>query len=134
MILGIDYGQKKIGLALSDETGLVASPIHMIRIASDEEAISKIFEIVKAKYVTEIVVGIPTGYNNIDSPQTKIVREFIVLLSEIIKIKVNEWDETYSTQIAEKGLSKKQKLNSDSYAAAIILQEFLDYQRYEKNR
>ena len=133
MILSIDYGQKKIGLAISDETGLVGSALPLVRVRDNSSAIKKIKEVLDEKKVSEIVIGVPSGWQNIDSPQTKIVRDFITLLKQNINIPVHEWDESYSTKIAEKNISGKQKKNSDSYAAAIILQEYLDYIRYEKN-
>jgi len=75
----------------------------------------------------------PSGWQSIDSPQTTAVRDFIALLKTKTSLPIHEWDETYSTKIAEKNISGKQKKNSDSYAAQIILQEYLDYIRYEKD-
>lgn len=133
MYLAIDYGQKKLGLAVSDETALLASAIQMARVKDDDEAVNVIKKEIQARKIDEIVIGVPSGWQNIDSPQTIIVRNFIQLLKQNTNLPIHEWDETYSTKIAEKNISGKQKQNSDSYAAAIILQEYLDYIRYEKN-
>jgi len=133
MILSIDYGEKKVGLALSDETELVGSALPTLKIKTPANAIELIREICGEKHVSKIVVGVPSGWQNIDSPQTKIVREFIAFLKVSIKLPVDEWDESYSTKIAERNISGKQKKNSDSYAAMVILQEYLDYLRNEKN-
>ena len=133
MILAVDYGQKKLGLAVSDETHLVASALPTKRARDNISAITKILESITEFSISELVVGVPSGWQNVDSPQTTIVRDFITLLKKSINIPIHEWDETYSTKIAEKNITHKQKKNSDSYAAALILQEYLDYQRYEKN-
>ena len=133
MLLAVDYGQKKLGLAISDETNLVASALPMVRVKDDNAAIDAIKKTLTQKPITEIIVGVPSGWQNMDSPQTKVVRHFIDLLSKSTGLVIHEWDESYSTKIAEKNISGKQKKNSDSYAAALILQEYLDYIRYEKN-
>ena len=133
MYLSIDYGQKKLGLAISDETNLVASALPLIRVKDETSAIKKIVDVLNSHKVTDILIGMPSGWQNIDSPQTKVVRDFIILLKQNVNLPVHEWDESYSTKIAEKNISGKQKKNSDSYAAALILQEYLDYIRYEKN-
>lgn len=132
MYLSIDYGQKKIGVAISDETNFVASTLPTLRVKSNAEAITAIKKALDAQPITDILVGVPSGWQNIDSPQTKIVKDFIALLKQSTNLPVHEWDESYSTKIAEKNISGKQKKNSDSYAAALILQEYLDYIRYEK--
>ena len=134
MYLSIDYGQKKLGLAISDEISLMASIIPTARVKSDDDAIHVIQKEIADRKITELVIGVPSGWQNVDSPQTKIVRNFIKELKQSVKLPIHEWDETYSTKIAEKNISGKQKKNSDSYAAALILQEYLDYIRYEKNR
>lgn len=133
MFLAVDYGQKKLGLAVSDETMVVSSPIDMVRVKSDMEAVNAIKREIEKRNINEIVVGVPSGWQNVDSPQTKTVRDFIELLKSNITLPIHEWDESYSTKIAEKNLHGKQRKNSDSYAAAHILQEYIDYIKYEKN-
>jgi putative Holliday junction resolvase len=133
MVLAIDYGTRKIGLAISDETELVSSILPTLFVKSDEETLQGIIKQINIHKVDKVVLGMPSSWGNIEGTQTKLVKAFKITLEKAINMPVIEWDETYSSKIAEKNIKKKQKLNSDSYAAALILQEYLDYIRYEKN-
>jgi len=132
-ILAIDYGQRKIGLALSDETNLVGSALPMLHVHDEADALVKLGEAVTKFKPERILFGIPSGWQNVDSPQTTSVRSFKTKFAEACPVDIVEWDESYSSKIAAKNITGKQKKNSDSYAAAIILQEYLDYLRYEKH-
>jgi putative Holliday junction resolvase len=133
-ILAIDYGQKKFGIAISDETLLVSSALPTVFCKDENDGLTKIINLIQEKSPDTILLGIPSGWQNIDSPQTKIVRDFKLALEKSSQIPIIEWDESYSSKFSAKNLSGKQKKNSDSYAAALILQEYLDYLRYEKNK
>lgn len=133
IILGIDYGSKKVGLAYSDETELIAAPLPTLFIKTDADAINGLKSLVLKTKFAKIVLGVPSGWQNVDSPQTEKVKKFAELLRQELLMDVEYWDESYSTQRAEAGARGRKRANSDSEAARIILQEFLDYQR-EKNR
>lgn len=124
--LGIDFGERKIGLAISDELGMIATPHSVLRVKNTSSAISTINKKVQSEGIEQIVIGVPSGYLNIDSPQTNKTREFIKQLQLIVEVPVHEWDESYSTQKAEKGARGRKRKYSDSEAARIILQEYLD--------
>jgi putative Holliday junction resolvase len=133
MVLAIDYGTRKIGLAISDETELVSSILPTLFVKNDEETLQGIIKQINIHKINKVVLGMPSSWGNVEGAQTKAVKAFKKTLEEKIDMQVIEWDETYSSKIAEKNIRKKQKMNSDSYAAALILQEYLDYIRYEKN-
>lgn len=129
MILGVDYGKRKIGLAVSDETELVAGPLPIMNVKNMKEAVEGVTQITQNLNIEKVVVGLPTGWEGKDSPQTEFTKMFKGYLADAISIPIDFWDESYSTQKAEKGARGRKRANSDSEAARIILQEYLDYKR-----
>lgn len=124
VILGIDYGKSKVGVAVS--SGVVAQPLGVLRVLSKDEAVRKIKEAVFKEGAEKIVVGVSEG--KIKEEQL----EFAQNLSQKIDISVETWDETLSTKDAQ-GLSllagvgrKKRKRMEDAFAAAVMLQSFLE--------
>lgn len=123
-ILGIDYGQKKIGLAFAE--GSLAEPYKVLRVGSDEEALIKLGKVVKEEGVERIVVGISEAQMGGRS------KKFGLSLRERLRTPVEFCDETLSTQDAERlsfqsGVSrKKRKQMEDAFAAALMLQSYLD--------
>lgn len=125
--LGVDYGLKKMGLAISE--GQIASPLKVIEINSLTDAVSKITHIIKQEEIERVVVGIP------DSGEAKsIAKKFTSKLKEDLKsetVSVIEADETLSSNSAKElmtdlGVGKKARQKEDAYAAVVILQNFLD--------
>jgi len=124
-ILGVDYGKSKIGLAIADDESRLALPYSTIRFESEKEAIEKLEKIIKSEDVEKIVVGLPNGEIALKA------KDFGKLLGGI-GFNVLYQDETFSTKEAQKmsieaGIKrKKRKANEDAYAAALILQDYLD--------
>ena len=130
--LAIDYGEKRIGLAISDELGIIASPMPTLKVKSLADAVSKIHGIALSQGVEFIVIGLARGRQREETQQSIQTRYFATALEATNGIKVDFWDETFSTQQAEQSLSKgskRKKQNLDSEAARIILQGYLDYQK-----
>jgi putative Holliday junction resolvase len=136
-ILGIDYGSKRIGVAVSDPLGITAQGVAVIgKSESFERDIRELKKIIK-KYdgVDEIVVGLPKTMAGEIGPSAKVVLEFIEALKREFKLNITAWDERLTTAEAERalisaGLSReKRKKVIDKSAAAIILQSFLDCKR-----
>ena len=131
-ILALDVGDKRIGVAVSDLLGILASPLIAIERTSDSKAIDTILEIVDEQEVGEIVVGLPISLSGGYSDQTKSVAAFVRKLEARSPVPVNTADERYSTVEAERLLSqsKPQRARSrgeiDAAAAAVILQSYLD--------
>lgn len=125
--LGIDYGDRKIGLALSDEDAFVADKLVVIR--NNERLFDELSGVIREHRVGEVVLGISYSSTGAETEQTKKILKFKEKIDKEFGMPVNLWDESYSSQRSEKGLTQKQKKKSDSIAAQIILQEFLDFKR-----
>ncbi len=130
-ILGIDYGTKKIGLAISDETQTIAMPLKVIE--SNEEAINTINSIVKENNVKRIVIGLPITLSGTKGKRAIETEEFIDRLKNVLDIEIVEWDERLSTRFSERVLNKanvkgrkNKKKVIDKIAATFILQGYLD--------
>jgi len=128
-ILGIDYGQRKIGVSVGDVESKFAEPLEVLRFVDEEKVLEKIFQVAQIERVTKIVVGISEGKT------AEATKEFIVKLKRKLAqadIKVEEWDETLSTKMAqnlsrESGMKrKKRKLMEDAFAATFMLQGYLE--------
>lgn len=130
-ILAIDYGARKIGIAVSDETGTIAGKLPQLFVKNDDEAVEGIVMILKnLPSVKEILLGLPLDKDMEPTAQSKKVQNFAEKLNKKIETKLNIvfTNETYSTEQAEKGKSKKfKKDKADSEAARIFLQEYLNH-------
>ena len=125
-ILAIDHGTKRIGLAISDELGIVAAPLEIISTKKDRQ-IQKVSEVYKEQGAEKILLGIPLNPDGTVGKQGEIVKEFGEELKSGLKAEIVYWDEYLSSKQAErKKKSKRTKENLDSEAARIILQEYLD--------
>ena len=130
-VLGIDYGDSRIGLAMSDPLKIIASPFKTIRNEGNEKCLQVFQSLIKEKDVEAIVVGLPIGLKGQETAQTKKVREFADLLYAL-KLPIHLEDERLSSVSAEKSMIQQNiktghnKGLIDQRAAAIILQQFLD--------
>jgi putative Holliday junction resolvase len=132
-IMGIDYGEKRIGVAVSDPMGWTAQGLEVItKVNSREDAVKSVLELAE-EYETElIVVGLPINMNGSHGPGAEKARKFASRLAEVSQIPVELWDERLTTMEAEKVLisanmrrSKRRKV-IDKVAAVLILQGYLD--------
>mgnify|MGYP001235632705 FL=1 len=129
--LGIDFGEKRVGLALSDRLNLIASPYKTLQYISKNDLISEIKKIVIDKEIGVFVIGLPLNMKGEDSDQTKKVRRFKNLLS-ILELPIVYEDERFSSIIAKNSLvlqnvkTGHNKSEIDRTDAAIILQQYLD--------
>ena len=129
--LGIDYGDKRVGLALSDRLNLIASPYKTLQYISENELIINLKKIVLEKNIKVFVLGLPLNMKGEDTAQTKKVRRFKKLL-KILQLPIVYEDEMFSSVIAKKALvlqnvkTGHNKSEIDRTAAAIILQQYLD--------
>jgi len=130
--LGVDYGERKIGLAISDESALIATPMLSLKVSSLADAVSKIQRIAKSQDVDKIIVGLPLGPKREETKQSIQTRYFTDTLKSTDGIEIEFWNESFSTQQAKEnsksGTSRK-KRNLDSEVARALLQEYLDYKR-----
>lgn len=134
-ILSIDYGQKRVGLAVSDPLGFTAQGLPTIEGASSKELIAEIGRVCKEWSVEEIVVGMPVNMDGSLGPKANETNAFIERLKTGVAVPVTTWDERLTSREAgrlmiEEGLSrKKQRAQSDRIAATLILQNYLEARR-----
>lgn len=130
--IGIDYGKRRVGVAVSDPTGTIARPLETITIGSTGEAVARIAELVAAEEAVGIVVGLPLNLSGDASELSEDVRRFADKLGAAVSVPIYFEDERLSSRQAEQVLhnhGKKIKGNKgkiDRIAAAVILQTFLD--------
>lgn len=128
--LGIDYGDTRIGIAVSDPLKIISKPLRTVK--NNDNFLTELQNIIKEKNVDAIVVGYPIGMKGQVTKQTEKVDSFIELLAENINIKILKVDERLSSVSASKSLilqgikTGHNKELIDDTSAAIILQEFLD--------
>ena len=131
-VLGIDYGDVRIGIALSDPTAFLASSLTTVQ--NGKSAADEVAALVSLHEVEKIVIGLPRNMDGSYGPATEKVRAFTEKLKKKTDCPVFEWDERLSTVSAhnalrEAGLNgKKRKGVVDKVAAQIILQNYLDAQ------
>ena len=134
-IMGLDVGDKTIGVAVSDLMGLTAQGVKTVKRVGKKKDIEALKEIIKERQVTKIVSGLPKNMNGTLGPQGEKVIKFCELLEQETGMKVEYWDERLSTVAAERTLiqgnvrRENRKSVIDMVAAVIILQGYLDRQR-----
>jgi putative holliday junction resolvase len=134
-ILALDLGEKRIGVALSDETRLVARSFTVIARTSRLADFEKIGRIVDEQAVTLIVVGLPLHLDGREGQKAAWARDYAAALAGHLRIPVELWDEALTTVAAQESMRqrgqsrKKQREWVDAVAAAFILQNYLDAQK-----
>jgi putative Holliday junction resolvase len=136
--MGLDFGSKFIGIAVSDEAGMIASPRESLRRAGLEKDIKYLTELARGEEVGEILVGMPFSLDGSEGPQAKKVMEFSHTLQERSGIQVRPWDERLTTVAAQRALVEgnvsraRRKQVVDKVAAALMLQSYLDYRNLKQ--
>ena len=129
--LGIDYGTKRVGLAHGDEVG-VATPLPAVLEPAGEARWTKLGDAIKARRITDLVVGFPYNMDGSVGFKAKEVEAFVAELKARFALPVHLVDETLTSYAAESSIKKKDRRGVresgliDSRAATIILQDFLD--------
>jgi len=129
----LDIGEKRIGVAISDELYFSANGLDVIERKNNGEDINKIAEIVSRYNVVKIVVGLPKNMDGSVGPSGEEVKKYVNKLQNALEVEVDFWDERLSTVAAEKTLieadisRKKRKKVIDKMAAVFILQNYLDF-------
>lgn len=117
--LGIDFGDKRIGLSLAEDRG-PALPFKVI--LNNDQLIKQIKDIIHQENITDIVVGLPHSFSGRSNDRLKVTEEFVQSLRKVLEIRVSTVDEQLTSKLYEKmGVSK----DIDKYAAAAILDTYL---------
>ena len=129
--LGLDVGDARVGVALSDPEGILASAFSVVERKDDSLAIKAIVDIIKEKEVGQIIVGLPRSMDGGLGWQVTKVKQFTRRLSRYTKVPIAYRDERLTTVMARRlkrlsGKKGKGKSNDDAQAAAVILQNYLD--------
>ena len=131
-LLGLDFGDKTIGIAVSDKSLTIATPIKTIRRKSISKDLIELFDLIEEYNVGGLVVGLPLSLNGKENIRTEKVRKFVNAIELQKNIKIMLYDERFSSDVIFKELRKnhnsisKIKKKLDQQAAAYILQGFLD--------
>jgi putative Holliday junction resolvase len=131
-LLALDVGDRRIGVAVSDELGVTAQGVTTIHRRSWAADLSEIARLVEHWGAASIVVGLPLTLESTEGPRAAIVRTFIKRLEAVVRVPVTTWDERFSTVTAERVLidadlsRARRRQVVDKTAAVVILQHYLD--------
>ncbi|MFS4580133.1 Holliday junction resolvase RuvX [Phaeobacter sp. C3_T13_0] len=137
-IAGLDFGDKTVGVAISDRMGTVATPLETIRRKKFTLDAERLFEIVKTREVGALLLGLPRNMDGSEGPRCQKTRAFARNLAKLTDLPIGFWDERLSTVAAERALleadtSRKRRAEViDHVAASYILQGALDRMRHIK--
>ena len=121
--IGIDYGSKRIGIAVSDDEGRIAFPAGVI-INRGKTVLREIIERAKKEQAQIIVIGLPIGLDGKETEQTKTIKLFAAMLTQVIEIPVEMENEMFTSRMAAGSGMKGGDIDASS--AALILQSYLD--------
>lgn len=131
-ILGVDFGERRVGLAVSDPTGLIARTAGIFERRSDQQAAEHIARLAREWDAEAVVVGLPLNADGSEGFQARRVRRFASVLQEMLGERpIILWDESLSSVeardlLAERGKPSRRRRHHDDVAAAVILQSYLD--------
>jgi len=131
-LIAIDYGSKKLGIALSNQERSIAMPLNTIIEVNNKAAITALFSIIEKYKVCGIVIGLPIDMSGAVTPQTNIVMKFAEELAKPINLPIYLQDERLTTKAANNflksfGMKRKDRNNNDdAVAASMILETVLD--------
>ena len=134
-VLALDLGSRRLGLALSDAGGTVATPLLTIAHSDRRRDLGEIAKVAAMHRVDRIVVGWPRNMDGTSGPVAKRAEAFAAALRRMVQIPVDMWDERLTTAAAERALRAsnvrrtRRRAVRDQVAAALILQSYLDARR-----
>lgn len=138
--LGVDYGDKRTGLAECDPTGMIAGGIGTISEGGMNKTAIRVAKEAEARSCKKIVIGLPKNMDGSEGPRADVVKAFAQLLSTHTDIPIDFYDERMTTMVAYRFLGetgtygKKRRDAVDTLSAEIILQNYIDKERAEKSR
>ena len=139
-LMALDVGERRVGVAVSDMTGLLATPLVVVRRKSKAEDFGRIARLVREQGVEGLVIGHPLNADGSAGPQARRVERYATALLEALSaegltLQMFLWDEHMSTQRAQQLMieagrkASKRRRRIDAVAAAVILQDYLDERR-----
>jgi putative Holliday junction resolvase len=139
-VLGLDVGRRRVGVAVSDPTGLIASPLTVVEVRGIKDAVRRVLEICREQQAERVIVGLPVTLGGELGPQAQEVLEFVEALRRESPVPVETWDERLSTVGATRLLragghdTRSMRGRVDAAAAAFMLQGYLDSRRRSRDQ
>ena len=133
-ILALDHGTVRIGVALSDEMKMIATPLEFIPAEPFAGFLARLKDLIRTKEVEMVLVGMPRNMDGSYGPAALKVREFVAVLQDALSVPIKTWDERLTSAQANRLLieanvrREQRKAKVDKTAAAILLQSYLDAQ------
>lgn len=134
-VLALDVGGRRIGVAMSDEQGILAAPLTTLKAEPRAHVIAQVVALVREHAVDEVVVGLPLTMSGEIGPQAQVIQAFAQELETALERPVQLFDERLTSVVAEQMMldlgikPDKRKARIDEVAASIILQDYLDHKR-----
>jgi putative Holliday junction resolvase len=130
----LDVGERRVGIAVSDEEGRLASPLRVLERREAARDFERLAAVVREQRATRVVVGLPRTLAGEIGPQARRVQRWTARLAPYLQVPIVYWDERYSTaeayrRLASIGRPRRPRAPIDAVAAAVILQEYLDSER-----
>ncbi len=131
-VLALDHGTVRVGVAVSDELGMIARPLEFIPAEPWEAFLARFNQLLAELKVDQIIVGLPRNMDGSIGPAAEKVREFMTKLRETVTVPMRTWDERLTSVQAHRMLrqaghnAKEQRGKVDQASAAILLQSYLD--------
>jgi len=131
-ILALDHGTKRIGIAVSDELKMIATPLEFVLAEPFTDFVLRLKQIIREKEVELILIGMPRNMDGSYGPAALKVQEFIAVLKDLVAIPIKTWDERLTSAQAQRFLiqggvrRQERKEKVDKMAASILLQSYLD--------
>lgn len=130
-LLGLDMGRKRVGVALSDETATIASPLMTLAIRDKQDLAGQVKALLAEHRVTAVVVGFPSRLDGSDTDFSAKARRLTEYLTAELPVPVHQYDERFTSKIAQRAVHdagkdlKRSKADIDKIAAAIMLNDFI---------
>jgi putative Holliday junction resolvase len=125
-VLALDHGSARCGVAVSDPTGTIVTPLAAIERPDTRKGMARVRQAIEDAGAERVVVGLPVSLSGGDSDQTRAARAFAERLAEQVKVPVETYDERFTTRIAER---RGGRADEDSRAAAVLLETWLESNR-----
>jgi putative Holliday junction resolvase len=130
-VLALDYGSARCGVAVSDPSGTLATPLEPVLKAGSKKGLQRVAQLVRELEAELVLVGLPTSLRGGDSPQTREARHFADRLGGLLDVPVELYDERFTTSLAHQTGGQAAL---DSRAAAVLLDEWLNVRRGRADR
>ncbi len=130
----LDVGERRIGIAVSDDEGWLASPLQVLERREAARDFQRLADVVREQRAARVVVGLPRTLDGDIGPQARRVQRWTARLAPYLQVPIVYWDERYSTaeayrRLAATGRARRPRAPIDAAAAAVILQDYLDSER-----